>query len=361
MNSENALIYLSACAVNSRKPDPALLADTDMDRLFELAVFHQMAGLADYALEDAGIYDQRFLTERAKAVYLESLYDREREALLSRLEEEKIRYLPMKGCLLKEEYPAPGMRQMSDNDILIDASRAEDVRAVMEELGFETNHFGGGHRDDYRKKPVLHFEIHRTLFEADFPGPVFSRYYQDIETRMIPDSEDSQGRHLSEEDFYIYMICHEYKHIAWGGIGLRALLDVYVYLKKYALTLDWEYIGRETEKLGIRSYERKNRRLAGKVFSKGDVSTLTKDEQDMLTYFVVSGVHGTMDHSIQNEARSMGVKRYVFSRIFLPLPLVKENYPFFYKYKILLPVLPLYRLVRNAKNAKAEGKALFKK
>ena len=360
MNSENALIYLAACAVNKRKPDPAFLADTNMDELFQLAVFHQMAGLADYALEEAGIFDQRFIVEKAKAVYLERTYDSEREAVFSRLEEEKIWYLPMKGCLLKEEYPAPGMRQMSDNDILIDASRAGDVRRIMEELGFEVYRYDEEHRDDYRKKPVLNFEMHRMLFEPDFPGKVFFNYFEEMKERVVPDEENGLRRHFSREDFYLYMVCHEYKHIAWGGIGLRALLDVYVYLKKYNRLLDWEYIGRATSKLGIRDYERKNRHLAGKVFSGGDVSTLTQDERDMLTYFVSSGVHGTTGHSIQNTARSMGVRRYVVTRIFLPLPLVKEHYPFFYKYKVLLPVLPFFRVVRHAKNAVAEGKALFK-
>ena len=359
MNREQTLIYLAACAVNKKKPDPDLLGQPDLDELLELAIFHQVAGLTAYSLEAAGICDRRFTTEKAKAIFLEITYDTERGSVLEKLEEAGIWYLPLKGVVLKADYPQPGMRQMSDNDILIDKDRAGDVKEIMENLGFETYHLGEKYRDDYRKPPVLHFEMHRDLFEADFPGEVFERYFENMKERLIPDEESSCGYHLSREDFYLYMICHEYKHIAWGGIGLRALLDTYVYLKKYAKGLDWEYIGKELKKLGILEYEKKNRRLARKVFSKGDISALTKDETDMLTYFITSGVHGTMDHSIQNMARSLGIRRYVFNRILLPMYLVEERYPFFYKHKALLPFLPIYRLIRHTKNAAAEVRALL--
>ncbi len=359
MNREESLIYLAACAVNKKKPDLAVLGEPDLDDLLELAIFHQMAGLTAYSLEAAGISDRRFATEKAKAVFLEITYDQQRRSVLEKLEEAGIWYLPLKGIVLKNDYPHPGMRQMSDNDILIDRDRAGDVKEIMESLGFETYHLGEKYRDDYRKPPVLHFEMHRSLFEADFPGEVFESYFENLKERLVADEGSSYGYHLTREDFYLYMICHEYKHIAWGGIGLRALLDTYVYLKKYAKVMDRDYISRELRKLGIWEYEKKNRRLAMKVFSKGDISSLTKDEADMLTYFINSGVHGTMDHSIQNMARSLGIRRYVFSRILLPMYLVEERYPFFYKHKALLPFLPLYRLIRHTKNAAAEVKALL--
>ena len=361
MDREQSLIYLAACAVNKKKPDPAILGHPDLDALLELAIFHQMAGLTAYSLEAAGISDKRFITEKAKAVFLEITYDKERQIVLEKLEEAGIWHMPLKGVILKEDYPQPGMRQMSDNDILIDRERAGDVKEIMEGLGFETYHLGERYRDDYRKPPVLHFEMHRDLFEPEFPGEAFDRYFENIKDRLLPDEEKSFRYHLTREDFYLYMICHEYKHIAWGGIGLRALLDTYVYQKKYAKSMDWDYISGELKKLGIQEYEKKNRRLAAKVFSKGDISALTKDEKDMLTYFITSGVHGTMDHSIQNMARSLGIRRYVFSRILLPMDQVEERYPFFYKHKALLPFLPLYRLIRHTKNAAAEVQALLRK
>ena len=48
------------------------------------------------------------------------LFDAERKGILDFMEQRGIWYLPLKGVVLKDYYPAVGMRQMSDNDILYD-------------------------------------------------------------------------------------------------------------------------------------------------------------------------------------------------------------------------------------------------
>ena len=51
-------------------------------------------------------------------MYRELQFDVEREQILEALEAHGISYLPLKGILLKDDYPKPGMRYMCDNDIL---------------------------------------------------------------------------------------------------------------------------------------------------------------------------------------------------------------------------------------------------
>lgn len=46
---------------------------------------------------------------------------------------------------------------------------------------------------------------------------------------------DGYEKHFSREDFYIYLVAHEYKHYFLGGTSLRSLADTYIYLKKYPL------------------------------------------------------------------------------------------------------------------------------
>ena len=85
----------------------------------------------------------------------------ERKAIFEEFGKNGIWYMPLKGAVLKDYYPLPVMRQMSDNDILFDASRADDVKMIMESLGFTSVYFDTGHQDDYQKAPVSHFEMHR--------------------------------------------------------------------------------------------------------------------------------------------------------------------------------------------------------
>ena len=138
------VIYCCACMVNGEKPDAARAAGMEPEAMYPAAKRHQLAGIVGCALEAAGVYDPAFRQEKAKAVRKIVLLDAERAAVLAELEKAGIWYLPLKGCVLKDLYPAVGMRQMADNDILIDASRCEEVRKIMESLGFETGNFGKG-------------------------------------------------------------------------------------------------------------------------------------------------------------------------------------------------------------------------
>ena len=96
---------------------------------------------------------------------------------------------------------------------------------------------------------------------------------------------------------------------------------------------------------------------------------LTAENKEMLKYIIFSGTYGTIENSVKNRIKKADVKgsgkmRYLFGRLFLPLDTVKDAYPFFYKYKFLLPVLVLYRIGRaltvSRKNVLTEIKILLK-
>ena len=359
--TSEVLIYLVSCMVNQEEVDPQIIASVDLSELYAMADAHQLTAITAFALEAAGVRDGRFLQERSKAVSSEVNFDRERARILKEFEEKQIWYMPLKGIILKRFYPQTGMRQMSDNDILFDAEKAEEVHEIMASLGYETEIYDEGHRDDYRKLPMFHFEMHRVLFDEKTLPKSLYRYYRDVRRLLIKDSGNNFGYHMSDEDFYLYMIAHEYKHFAWGGTGLRSLLDTYVYLKKHSRTLDWEYITAESEKLGITGFEKRNRSLALRVFHAGDIQKLSEKETELLDYFIESEAYGSMLHAIPNHSRHVGMFRYVMQRAFLPMEAVEKYYPFFYRHKLLLPILPIYRVIRQRHNMILEIRLLFGK
>ena len=359
--TSEVLIYLASCMVNQEEVDPKIIASVDLSELYALADAHQLTAVIAFALEAAGVRDDRFLQERLKAVSSEVNFDRERARILKAFEAKQIWYMPLKGVILKSFYPKTGMRQMSDNDILFDHERAGDVREIMASLDYETEIYDEGHRDDYRKLPIFHFEMHRVLFDEKTLPESLYRYYRDVKRLLIKDSGNHYGYHMSDEDFYLYMIAHEYKHFAWGGTGLRSLLDTYVYLKKHSGTLDWEYIKTEAEKLGIADFEKRNRALARSVFHAGDIQKLSEKETELLDYFIESEAYGSTPHAIRNYSRHVGMFRYVMQRVFLPMEAVKKYYPFFYRHKLLLPILPIYRVIRRRHTVILEIRLLFGK
>ena len=333
------MIYLCGCAVNGYVPDTARVSEMDLSALFRLANQHMLAAAAAVALESAGVKDPAFSMALAMTIRKAVIVDAETTALLARLEAAGIWYMPLKGALLKDLYPVYGMREMSDRDILFDAARAEEVREIMLSLGYTVEDFDREHHDSYVKAPVTRIEMHRRLISL-WKNETQYRYYADVKSRLLKDDDNEYGWHFSPEDFYIYMIVHEYKHYSARGTGVRSLLDTYVYLKN--VTLDGDYVAAETEKLGISEFERANRDLALHLFGGEE---LTDEDRKMLDYTVASGVYGNEENRAENTLREKGRAGYFLSRLTIPYDRMQELYPVLRKAPVLYPFVWTYRLV----------------
>ncbi|HRR77987.1 MAG: nucleotidyltransferase family protein [Ruminococcus sp.] len=360
------MLYLTACTVNGITPSAQRAASIDTKKLLETCEKHILTAAAAYGLEAAGIKDYAMTQAKEKAVRKNILLDAQRNVILKRLESEKIWYMPLKGALLKDWYPKLGMRQMSDNDILCDPEYREKIRDIMLELGFTVSHYGELNDDAYFKEPVYNYEMHFDLFTYN-PENIFYNYYKDIRDRLIKDDDNSYGYHLSNENFYIYMLSHEHKHYFYGGTGVRSLLDIYVFIRKFGDELDWDYISEQLSILDMTDFEANCRELADKVFS---LKKLSIEDKKALDYFIFSGTYGNQFNVIYNRV-SRGLKknktagRYVIQRIFPPMSHYKKWYPWAYEHKWLLPAAWLFRPLRGItvrrKRLAAELRYLLKK
>ena len=358
------MIYLIRCVLQGKIPSKEKLAKMDMQQLFEYAQSQSLTAMTAYALESAGVEDAAFEEAKNKAICKNILFDAERANILSRFEDEGIWYIPLKGVIMKDLYPQLGMRQMSDNDILYDGSFRETARDIMLSLDYESAQFGAHKDDAYYKQPVYNFELHSELFnKRNFH--LFYSYYESVKDRLIKDEDNSFGYHFTKEDFYIYMIAHEYSHYSLGGTGIRSLVDSYIYISRYNNVLDYDYITREFEKLGIADYEKQSRSLAFKVL---EGKKLDEAEKAQLDYYIFSGTYGSFKNSVNNGIKKHGKgskARYMLYRVFPPLEFYKESVPWAYKHKVLLPVGWLYRVFRglviNRRSFLGEIKILGKK
>ena len=355
------VLYLVRCAVNNELPEKPEIEKLDMANLYKVAEKHMLAALVAYALKKAGIYEKDFVQSLGKSIRKVTIMELDKELLFQRFEEEKIWYMPLKGIVVKELYPAAGFRQMSDFDILFDGSRAEDVNEIMLSMGFTCEKFGKSIHNVYYKQPVSNFEMHTALF-GNYHDRKLYKYYKNVFDRLEKDKDNDYGYHFNNNDMYIYIVAHEYKHYTEGGTGVRSLLDIYMIWKKLGETLDEKYIARETRKLGIYDFEKKNKILATHLFGGGE---LTEEEKKMLDYMIYSGVYGNIQNKIKNHVADcgggkIGKVKFLFKNLFLPMHRVKIYYPLFYKYKVLLPFLPLYRIGRSLTVSREKTKTMLK-
>lgn len=366
MKTTEDLLYLVSCAVNEKQPDAARCAAMDLPAVFELAHNQMLACTAAFALKRVMPLDAAWEAEQGNVMRRQILYRAEKNRVLQTLEDNGVWYMPLKGIVIRECYPNETMREMVDQDILFDAGKADLVRSLMESIGYTCEEFDvEAHAHDvYHKPPVYCFEMHRTLMNHYADYALFD-YYRKKENLLKKDSGNRFGYHMSNEDFYIYLICHMFKHYAGAGIGLRALVDIRVYLRRYGDELDRAYLAEELAKLKLVGFESKMRGLACKIFSG---QPLSEEEERELYGMAESDSHGSARHQMANRLGnrdSAGAKfRYVLNRVFPPPDSLRVLHPVVYRYKVLYPFFvigrPVAGLVKHPKRLLREFGSLVR-
>ena len=358
------MIYLTACAVNGKIPEKERIQGLDLPSLFSVCQEHILTACVDYALESAGIRDHDFTQAKEKSIRKNILLDAERKKVLAELEKAKIWYMPLKGAVMKDWYPKLGMRQMSDNDILCDSNSQKEIKTIMLQLGFTCLHYGDGNDNAYQKPPVCNFEMHHRLFSETNTGKLYE-YYDNVKETLVKDDNKEYGYHFTNEDFYIYMTAHEYKHYSAGGTGVHSLLDVYIAMRKFGEQFAWEEVRAKLQELGIAEFEQQSRELGMKLF---DFQELSEEEREILDYYIFSGAYGKTINRVKTNLQkkeNTSKASYVFHRIFIPMEEYKVWFPWAYRHKWLIPVAWTYRLFRGVfarrKKVSVEVKHLMKK
>ena len=374
------LIYLMACSLQGIKPEGALLVNIDLEALLRLAKAHSVPAMVCMALEQTDAFRHaaettqlKWLDSKNKAVRKNMLLDAERHRLEKEFAEHGIWYMPLKGSILKDWYPKFGMREMADNDILFDASKRQEVKAIFQDRGYTVKGYNKSNHDEYEKPPVYNFEMHVELYHKTYG--TFNEKYADVKQRLIPDAEVPYRLHFTPEDFYVFVIAHAFKHYSNSGTGIRTLADIYIMNQKLGGTLNWEYVDSELRGLGIFSYEHESRELAQKLFGITELpmeANLSEAEQQMLTYYLGASTYGTIENRILHQMQKLQPdggaitaytkRKYLLSRIFPGREWCKESVPTVYKYPVLLPFFWVWRLIYrgipNRKRVTQEIKAI---
>ena len=76
---------------------------------------HSLTAAASISIEQVTSLPLDFKEEKYKVVRRLSLFDIERKKVLDTFEKSGIRYVPLKGIVLKDYYPKAIMREMSDS------------------------------------------------------------------------------------------------------------------------------------------------------------------------------------------------------------------------------------------------------
>ncbi len=395
----------------------------NIGRLYYIAKKHNLVSLMAQAMEKMGFESdsdiwKRWLKEKNQLIYKSVLMDVEREAIQNFFEENNIWYMLLKGMVIRKYYPAPELREMADNDILFDNKYSKEVYDFMTARGYKSDDYNKGYHDEYLKPPAYNFEMHRQLVSSK-ERPKWYEYYKDVKSILINDANGKNQFYFSDNDFYVYFIVHTYKHFLNSGMGLRTVLDVYLYVSNLQDKLDFDYIEEQLKKLDAYDFEQTFRSLAFKMFGEnakeGNVAagelqdsfdakeqdmlresfddkeqnkwwgsfdakeqdkwwnSFDDKEQEMLSYILDAGTYGNLENSVAHKMgytkgekkKASDKAKYIFRRLFPSMDTIEEFFPFFYKHKWAIPFLYIYRIGKmpftRRKKVAGELREVFKK
>lgn len=328
-----------------------LPSDFQLSEAEDLIIKHQVIGLAYEGAVLCGIPKSDPIMVKLFQLYYQIIFRSNTQmAALQKLyaafEEKGIDYLPVKGSVLKKLYPQPAMRSMGDADVLIRREQMDLIHPVMESLGY-TEGKGDTHEWVWNSKQ-LHLELHTALVPDILP--VEQQFFEDVWQRAVHVKGHCYA--LSCEEDYTFLFFHYVKHYRNGGIGLRQLLDLWIWQQKYP-RIDNSQVEKNLDQMHLIPFYQNTLKMLSLWFDDAQ-----PDEKSlfMSDYIFSSGSWGTKETHLTSSALRKahetgsirkGMGKTVSNILFPSVEYMLPQYPVLKKAPWLLPVFWVVRGFRT--------------
>lgn len=352
--TEERLLDALRCAVHGETVSWAeSLSPAEQRELTRLARIHSVLPLAAEATGGADASMKllaRQLTVRQARRTADFLL------LYRELMDRKIRPTVIKGVVLRDLYPQPEQRPSADEDLLVSDEEYPRLRDALLDCGLQIEDDPSPDAEEVtfrNRERRLCLEVHRRLFAetSDAYGDCNAPFTGALERGITAEIAGVCFRTLAPTDHMLYLICHAYKHLLHGGVGIRQICDMGLFAARYGDALNWPHILTACQKLRIDQFaaalfaigERYLDLAAPSVFAGygGDVEPLLED-------ILSGGIYGAEDvdraHSSTLTLDAVAADRTGRRRggalrsVFLPAKALSGRYPYLRTKPWLLPV-----------------------
>lgn len=312
----------------------------DWDALLRLARRHRVEGILHLVLKSADDVPDGVRESLQKAWQRALVQDARQEYAARQIRETfsvaGIPLAPMKGLVLKNDYPSRELRWMSDLDFYIRPEDRERIHAVMESLGAVIASTDSGDIN-YAMTGNVCVEFHGMLLYRVGSGGVGG--YSDW-SRVVEDEN-----RLTEEGYALNLIGHVAYNLAHAGCGARFILDLWVYRHKHPGQPDWNEVMGQLKRDGLDRIAQNLLDLSEYWFGDGPGSELL---DELGAYILEGGLYGLSKRETLSGAGFHGGKLgAVKAQLFRSRDEFENRYPWLKKYPFLLPATWVMRGVKS--------------
>lgn len=272
------------------------------------------------------------------------------ENIRNMLNKQPYPYMFLKGTHFKNIYPKSYMRGMGDIDLLVQTKDFKAVKHILRDHGFKllSKYY---YHDTYQSPEGIEIELHPFIMHE------FKTSYKDFFKYPFDHVISKKSMQQSMDAAYelTYLLYHLDKHIHSGGIGLRSILDIYIY-----------YTSKDIDDMKLKTYLEETNLLPffemimqiHLYYFNQDLTSIfnfnrltEEDMKEIITYITQSGIHGkSMNHnrfkSILATRKGDKPLKYLFKVMFPSYKKTASRYTLIKYIPILLPFYWLIRIIK---------------
>lgn len=243
--NQQMLINLLSTAVNLNKTEIAKNENIDWNYIYEEAKVHQIHTiiypLISELINECSPDEKLINTWKKGTLKMGALQAQNIEQVKYALDSfyrSGIKTVILKGLVLRELYPYPDLRTMSDADLLIHKEDLKKAKRILLDLGYSEGDASSRHIE-FCHKSHLTIELHWAINDNYSKG---ARYFQsNLWDNVAPiNFADIPVLSLNSEYQLIYLLLHLLEHTLYLGFGLRQLCDVALFIRSVEKTIDWD-------------------------------------------------------------------------------------------------------------------------
>lgn len=330
--------------------------DIDWFQIRQIAEIHSMLGIVGIVVNRSNInmpvecyemFDYMVFDGAKRGILIESIFNDVTKAL----NKAEIPHIIVKGYILRNLYAEKDMRTMGDLDFVLKEEDLEKSKEALLAAGFKLTSVYRGEWS-YEKNGMT-VELTKSLMDADVGYINYEEYMSSIFDKTVLINEYTYE--LNNDFHFIYMMLHTMKHFYSEGCGIRMILDLALFVRKYKDSLNWDYINAEFNKLKIDVFAKNIIAVCARMFNI-DFDADIDDDLYMEIYDYIleggafgfarnkEGIAGNRDRIAKNES----VIASLFKRAFPDNNTMKGLIGWYSdKPVILLPVAWVYRWIHS--------------